>query len=191
MTKIGLKNRLRFWLYFTVVILLYGSFFTYVCVAKQNGPNNVEIQQQGDAPTIEAFERHAENLDSPTTGPRRSVGYDSYLSEITSFYERVITVLSIIIFVILGLNFLYIHRSSKDQAREMAIDALEAKPFEIVLQSMIAKSVDQYLQGDEFVQTCSEIPALQKRIEFLEQMVNVQAYELSDEGSGKVNNGNN
>ena len=166
-----LKNRLRFWLYLVLIILLYGSFLTYFCMAKPYEPNNIVIKQ--------------EKTTGQDTSTVKTLGPEFYLSEITSFYERVITILSIIIFLILGLNFLYIHHSSRSQSEEMAVEALESKSFQIRLKHTIAK------EANEFIDMYAKIPELEKRIEFLEETLNIQDYELSNEDSGEVSDGNN
>ena len=160
------NNKLRFWSYLVVGILLYGGFLTYFCMAKPCEPNNMLIEQ--------------EKTTGQNTSTAKNFGPEFYLSEITNFYETVIIILSTVIFVILGLTFVYVHRSSKSQAEEMARDALETKSFEIILKNMIAEG------ADEFIEMYSGIPELEKRIEFLEEQANIQGYELSDEGSGEV-----
>jgi len=61
----------------------------------------------------------------------------------------------------------------------MARDALEEKSFKIILQSMIAKG------ADEFIDRYSGIPELEQRIAFLEEQANIKGYELSDEDSSE------
>lgn len=166
-----LKNRLRFWLYLVLIILLYGSFLTYFCMAKPFEPNNIVIEQ--------------EKTTGQDTSTVKTFGPEFYLSEITSFYERIITILSIIIFLILGLNFLYIHRSSRSQSEEMAVEAIESKSFQIRLKNMMAKEANEF--ANEFIDIYAKIPELEERIEFLEEQANIQGYELSDESSDEVN----
>ena len=96
----------------------------------------------------------------------------------------VITLLFGIIGIIMVLSFVYVHLTSKRQAEEMATDALKTKSFIIVLKNMIATEVREFF--DEY-----SIPELQKRIEFLEEQINIQSYELFDEESGEVKDGNN
>lgn len=169
------NNKLRFWSYLVVIILLYGGFLTYFCMAKPSEPNNIVIEQ--------------EKTTGQDTSTVKTVGPEFYLSEITTFYERVITILSIIIFLILGLNFLYIHRSSRSQSEEMAVEALESKSFQIRLKNMLAKEANVF--ANEFIDMYDKIPELEERIEFLEEQANIQGYELSDEGSDEVSDGNN
>jgi len=79
----------------------------------------------------------------------------------------------------LALSFAYVYFTSKKQAEEMARDALEEKSFKIILQSMIAKG------ADEFIDRYSGIPELEQRIAFLEEQANIKGYELSDEDSSE------
>jgi hypothetical protein len=171
-------------------------------MAKPAEPENIVIEQKKTDESIKALgdvetkgqEKKdiatVQTLDQGKTigrdlGTAKIVGPEFYLCEITTFYERVITILSIIIFLILGLNFLYIHRSSKSQSEEMAVEALESKPFRITLKNMIVTEVN------EFIDTEDEIPDLKKRIEFLEEQVNIKGYELSEEDSDEATDGNN
>ena len=165
------KNRQRLWLGMVLIILLYGTFLTYFCIAKPAEPNNIVIEQ--DKTTGE------------NTSTAKIVGPEFYLSEITAFYERIITILFGVLGFLLVFSFLYVHLTSRRQAEEMARDALETKSFQIILKNMIVT------RAEEFIEMYSGIPELQKRIEFLGEQVNVEGYELSDEGSGEVNDGNN
>ena len=163
------NNRLRLGL--ALIIILYGGFLTYFCMAKPCEPNNIVIEQ--------------EKTGGQNTSTEKTVGPEFYLSEITDFYEIVIIILSTVIFIILVISFVYVHLTSKIQAEDMARDALETKSFQIILKHLIATG------ADEFINRFSEIPDLEKRIEFLEEQANIQGYELSEEDSDEVRDGNN
>ncbi len=198
------NNRLRFGL--ALIILLYGGFMTYYCVGNPCESNNILIEQERlpeNAKDLECVEtnnraemesRNVENretfeLDSRKTDEQKeskatAVG-PVYLSEITAFYERVITILSITIGIILVLSFAYVHLTSKIQAEDMASDALKTESFGIILKNRIATG------ADEFIEMYSGIPELEKRIEFLVNQANKQSYELSDLDLGELSDGNN
>jgi len=199
------NNRLKFWLYLAVVILLYSGFLTYFCMARPSEPNNIIIEQEKISQPVDTIETSEEESSTQIEDVNKTIDdlpwYDKkvnkqninqsksvgpvYLSEITAFYERIITILSIIIGLILGLNFLYLHHTSRNQAEDMARDSLKTESFQIILKNRIATG------ADEFINRYSKIPDLEKRIEFLEEQLNIQGYELSDEVEDEVNDGNN
>ena len=176
------NNRLRFGL--ALIIISYGGFLKCFCMAKPGVPNNTVIEQKEDANVENTLVSGEENPTGPKAGIAKTVG-PVYLSEITAFYERVITILFGTIGILLVLSFGYVHLTSKKQAEDMAGEALETKSFQITLKHLIATG------ADEFINRYSEIPNLEKRIEFLEEQANIQGYELSDEASYEVNDGNN
>ena len=176
------NNRLRFGL--ALIIILYGGFLAYFCMAKPCEPNDTVIEQKEDTIVENTPVSGEENPTGPKAGTAKTVG-PVYLSEITAFYERVITILFGTIGILLVLSFGYVHLTSKKQAEDMAGEALETKSFQIILKHLIATG------ADEFINRYSEIPNLEQRIEFLEEQANIQGYELSDEGSDEVSDGNN
>ena len=176
------NNRLRIWI--ALIIILYGGFLTYFCMANPGEPNDTVIEQKEDAIVENTPVSGEENPTGPKAGTAKTVG-PVYLSEITAFYERIITLLFGAIGFLLVFSFLYVHLTSKTQAEDMASDALKTESFGITLKNRIATG------ADEFIDRYSGIPELEERIEFLEEQVNIQGYELSDEGSDEVSNGNN
>ena len=176
------NNRLRIGL--SLIIISYGGFFTYFCMAKPCEPNDTVIEQKEDAILENTPVSGEENPTVPKGGMAKTVG-PVYLSEITAFYERVIAILFGTIGILLVLSFGYIHLTSKKQAEDIAGEALETKSFQITLKHLIATG------ADEFINRYSEMPNLEKRIEFLEEQANIKGYELSDDPSNEVNDGNN
>ncbi len=198
------NNRKRFGV--ALIILLYGGFMTYYCMGSPCESNNILIEQEKWPENVNELERietnneaemegrNVENketskLDSRKTDEQKeskatAVG-PVYLSEITTFYERVITILFGVIGFLLVFSFLYVHLTSKIQAEDMARDALKTESFGIILTNRIATG------ADEFIEMYSGIPELENRIEFLEEQVNSQSYELSDEDLGEVSDGDN
>lgn len=175
------NNRLRFGL---ALIIISSGVLTYFYMAKPGEPNDTVIEQKEDAIVENTPVSGEENSTGPKAGTAKTVG-PVYLSEITAFYERIITLLFGVIGFLLVFSFLYVHLTSKIQAEDMASDALKTESFEITLKNRIATG------ADEFINRYSKIPDLEKRIEFLEEQVNIQGYELSDEVSDEVNDGNN
>jgi len=148
-----------------LIIFLYGSFMAYFCMANPDEQNNIEIEK--------------EKITEKNASTSKTIGPEVYLCEITDFYEHIITILFGVIGILLALSFAYVYFTSKKQAEEMARDALEEKSFKIILQSMIAKG------ADEFIDRYSGIPELEQRIAFLEEQANIKGYELSDEDSSE------
>lgn len=144
-----------FWICLALMICLYGGFMAYFCYAEQGDPNNIIIEQKGNI----------ENAFEP----------EYYLSQTINFYNLIITILFGTIGVILAASFIYFRFTSKIQTEDMAREALETKAFEITLNNMIATKANEFIEG------YTGIPELEKRIEFLEEQVNVLGYELSDE----------
>lgn len=176
------NNRLRFGL--ALIIISYGGFLTYFCMAKPGEPNNIEIEQESDTNIENAPVSSEEKPTGPKADRAKTVG-PVYLSEITAFYERIITILFGVIGILLVLSFAYVHLTSKIQAEDMASDALKTESFGITLKNRIATG------ADEFINRYSKIPDLEKSIEFLEEQANIRGYELSDDVSDEVNDGNN
>jgi hypothetical protein len=140
----------------------------YFCIAKPCEPNNVVIEQ----------EKATEN----NTGTAKTVGPEFYLCEITTFYERVITILSIIIGLILGLNFLYIHHTSRKQAEDMARDALKDESFRISLDDLIKKRFTEARDQGPISEIFEVLDELDGRIRFLEKAITEKSYDSLDEG---------
>lgn len=164
----------------------------YFCKTKPCEPNNVVIAQEKKTETVEAgIETKTQNgekavdcqalgkekTEEQKTGVVKTVGPEFYLCEITAFYQQIITILFGVIAILLALSFAYVYFTSKKQAEEMARDALEEKSFNIILQNMIAKG------ADEFIDRYSGIPDLEARIEFLEEQINKQGYEFDEDTS--------
>jgi hypothetical protein len=153
-------------------------------MAKPCEPNDTLVKQKEDAILENKPVSGEENPIGPQGSMVKTVG-PVYLSEITGFYERIITFLFGVIGVLLVVSFLYVHFTSKIQAEDMARDALKTESFDITLTHKIATG------ANEFIEMYSGIPELEKRIDFLDKQANRQSYELSDDPSDEVNDGNN
>jgi len=166
------NNRLR--LGIALIIILYGGFLTYFCMAKPCEPNNIVIEQ--------------EKTIGQNTGKARIVGSEFYLYEITNFYKLIITLLFGVIAFLLVFSFIYVHLTSKIQAEDMASEALNTKSFQTNLENTINQKFAGLKNEDEFAEMYSAVPDLQNRLSFLEQQASLRSYEeLGDEESGKVN----
>lgn len=167
------KNRLKFWSYLVVGILLYGGFLTYFCMAKPCEPNNIVIEQ--------------EKTSGKNTSTAKNVGPEFYLSEITNFYETVIIILSTVIFVILGLIFFYSMRISKNQAEEVVMEAMGKKTFDYRLKEMISERFIESKNKGDIAGILEGLEEIDERIKFLEEQINIQSYDESgDEESAVV-----
>jgi len=124
------------------------------------------------------------------TNPTTTIDTGVYLCEITNFYERVITILSVIIGLILGLNFLYIHVTSKKQAGEMAREALKDESFEIKLEKMIETCFAKSIREGDIADFGEELEDIDKRLEFLEKAITKTSFELNEPSEGETD-GNN
>ena len=173
-----INNRLKFWIYFILIIFLYGAFLTYFCVAKPSEPNNIVIEQQKTA--------------EQDTGTAKTVGPEFYLCEITTFYERVIIILSIIIGLILGLNFLYIHSTSKKQADDMAREALKEESFLIIFDKLIYKQFIKARDEGVISEIFETLDENDERIKFLENAITEKSYNsLKETSLEEKTDGNN
>lgn len=157
------KDRQRLCLGIVLTILIYGTFLTYFCIAKPVEPNNIVIGQ--------------DKTSGEDTSKVKLVTAEFYLREITAFYERIITILFGVLGFLLVFSFLYVHLTSRTKTEEMAIEALESKSFQIRLQHMIAKGADEFIEG--------YYSDLEERVNFLEEQINKQSYELNDENSSQ------
>ncbi len=192
-----LKNKLRFWIYLILIIALYGGFMAYFCIAEPCEPNDVIIEKEKNAETIKEENKTETQKSKDIAGYQavdknktneqeveavKQVGPEVYLCEITAFYERVITILSIIIFLILGLNFLYIHRSSRSQSEEMARDALKDESFSIIMGKMINERFAEARDKGEISEIHEVLDELDARIGFLEKAITEKSYASLEEG---------
>jgi hypothetical protein len=133
--------------------------------------------------------------------PIKVIGPEVYLCEITSFYERIITILSIIIGLILGLNFLYIHVTSKRQAEDMARSALAEDSFKIKLEKMMDDAfVTAKNKGDikdifeQLAELNDNVFEINERVKYLEENANKNSYNINkpeQNSEGEVKNGDN
>lgn len=168
--RIMKSNELKFWVYFALIIVVYGSVYAYLCVGMPSEPNNIKLEQEGG-------KGNPVELEKQNTDAAKSASGKVYLSEITNFYQFVITILFAVIGVILVVNFLYLHHISKTQAEEMAREALKGKSFEITLGSTIAKVVETTIEGTEI----PNVEGLEDRVKWLEEQMNIQSYEVEEE----------
>jgi hypothetical protein len=200
---------------FVVICCLYGSLFTYYCIATPTDVNTVTSQEPQIAQSVsvnaarddlgqnaskdihgqEAKECPSSKKVSRGTAQEDSLGSEFYLSQITSFYQNMITWLFAIIGAILAVNYLYIRASSRAQAEEMAEQALERPGFLSQLDKKLDLEVGKKwanadittLQADieELKAREADIEELKARIQFLEGSVTAASYmTLKDLESG-------
>jgi len=178
------NNRLR--IVITLIIISYGGFLAYFCMAKPGESNDTVIEQKEDAIVENTPVSGEENPTGPKAGTVKTVG-PVYLSEITAFYERVITILSIIIGIILVLSFAYVHLTSKIQAQDIACEALESESFKISLKERTREHFAENLKQSDIASIGEGFEDIGERVAFLEEQINIQGYdEINDEESGEV-----
>lgn len=183
------NNKLRFWSYLVVVILLYGGFLTYFCMAKPSEPNNIVIEQ--------------EKTTEKTTNTAKIVGPEFYLSEITSFYECVITILFGIIGILLVISFAYVYVVSKREAQEMVIEALSDRPFRRELDDLVKSGFLELKNKGDIPDILNELEKIEeritddsektnKRLELLENVMTKNSYNSpTDQSLKEKTNGDN
>jgi len=59
---------------------------------------------------------------------------EKYLTEVTEFYKTIISIQFSTIAVVLAVAFIYVHTVSKQQATDMATEALESRSFTTALE---------------------------------------------------------
>jgi len=193
-------NKAKFWASLISIVILYGAFLSYVAVASPKEPNDIIIEQKtakeciiasdtktttpqkADGSTLNNYSLN--NIVKEEKIDKKNIGPEVYLCEITNFYERVITILSILIGVILGVNFLYLHSTSKRQAEDLAREALKEDAFAIKLDKLIKEHfATEKKEGDiaEFLQGVEEITQkteeFDKRLEFIEKAITDNSYK--------------
>ncbi len=162
-----------------------------------SGPNDstVSIGVAG----VKDLATHAPREDEGTSDP---IGADVYLSQITGFYQFVISILLGIITVVLALSFMYLRFTSRLQTEEVAREALEAESFRIVLGKLVNDEfVASKNKGDiadimsalgEFDTALDEVKdkqiQVEKRITFLEKVMTAKSYQttLEEETDGNT-----
>ena len=112
-----------FWIALLVIAIVYTIAITYSCGARPSLTLNLDGK-----------------LDPNSLTPAE------YLEKVTSFYEQVITVLSIISGILLALCFVYVHAVSKHQASEIIYDALNSGYFSGYLERKINEKHEQALR---------------------------------------------
>lgn len=199
-----------FGLFLSTIVFLYIALMAYFCYARPNEPNIIierkfeiektstpkaperqeSVEAQEYKNTVNDLTANQYKIVEDKTTPTTSIGVDVYLCEITSFYERVITILSVIIGLILGLNFLYIHVTSKKQAEEMAREALKDESFEIKLEKVIETCFTKSIREGDIADFGKELEDIDGRLEFLEKAITKTSFELNEPSEGETD-GNN
>ncbi|MFA5093482.1 MAG: hypothetical protein WC543_06060 [Candidatus Omnitrophota bacterium] len=121
-------------------------------------------------------ERNSENPD------RYRCFLEFYIGQMVNFYQQIITILLGVIGVLLVISFMYLRFTSRQQAEDMANEALNSKSFQVTLKDMVKKEFAEAKKSDEFTQMYEQIPSLAERVDVLEKIVNTKADdEVSEE----------
>lgn len=225
------RKKKLFWLGLLIIAFVYIGFMTYYCLGKPNDPNNITIDEaiatsDTNATTLVApqISVDTQTITNPVSTPdsdanktvtnnhvntEKAMTAETYLCQITGFYELIITLLLGVIGLILGLNFLYIHKASKSQADDMAREALKDESFQIKLNESLKNELNAALKIVGITETLSEIefnsellgkidPSIEKinnhekRLEFIEKAITKTSPEYKGNLKEKDSpNGNN
>ena len=109
---------------------------------------------------------------------------DRYVAQITDFYRFIVSLQFSVIGIILAVAFLYVHTVSKQQARDMAADALESTSFTSTLthaqnemESRLLKSVEEHWadlkNSSETEKIRTTVKELAEHLEWVEQALEV------------------
>ena len=174
---------------FCLIVLIYGGFIAY---ASQTVPQLQAVPQvQVQKNSVVDASPSQKNVIKAFFNNTDPSFEEFYLSQITSFYQQIITLLSVIIGIILIISFLYLHFTSRMKAEEMAHNALEAKSFQIILGTSIDKKfVELKNEGGDISDLYEKVRDLEERAAFLEKQLNEKSYTLSVDEKGGKDSGN-
>ncbi len=122
--------------------------------------------------------------DPASLNSHRQIGVEGYLAQLTAFYEQVITILSILIFVVLSLIFIFTIRISNDQINERVEQYLRSQSFDKRAVDIIDRKFDKERNEGDTADLFSIVEALDKRIEFLEKVITDSSYAELAGGEG-------
>jgi hypothetical protein len=187
-----------FWLVASLIAFAYIGFFTYFCVAKPNKPNNVVLEkmitiEESNAKTINdqttKSNQSSEEITNKGVDTKTSIGPETYLCQITEFYQQIITILFGVIGVLLVVSFIYVHSISRSKADELAREALKEESFKIKLEKMVEDLFIKSKNEGDIAELCQEQELINERVTFLENALNKQSDE-SGGSTGIKENGN-
>ncbi len=180
-----MNNKLKFWLVVFVFVLSCGVFSVYFCMAKPCEPNNIVIEKQENAVAINYPPTNEANPNEPKIGTTKIVGSETYLCEITSFYERVITILSIMIFTILGLTIYFSLKLSNMQIEEVVYKLVDSYKFNDKVDKAISDRFIALKNEGEIPDILEGLEDITARVKFLEEQINIQGYEEENDSLGE------
>jgi hypothetical protein len=125
-----------------------------------------------------------------------------YLSEITSFYGNMMTILFSTIGILLVIGFVYVNTISRGQAEDMAHEAIKEEAFQVILAEKIAKSLATLKSEGEIAEMLTKVAdlddkvsELESRTNFLEEATSTESYRIgnasTEETQGGQANGDN
>jgi hypothetical protein len=115
------------------------------------------------------------------------IGVDFYLCEITDFYDGLISTLFSAIGIILGIGFIFLVRTSRTHAEEMARSSLGGKAFKIELKKLVddeiaSNSIPDMIEYVEETKKNIDLYQINDRINFLEQNITTSSYSTKTDG---------
>lgn len=160
------------------ILLIIGCFIMYSCQTKPEilSTKNFKIES---SPT-------SSDVKCPVSVNSDPSFEQFYLSQVTSFYQQIITLLLGLIGVILVISFLYLHFTSNIKAEEMAHNALESSSFQIRMQQVVDKKFAELKSSGDFADLFDKVANLEERTEFLEKQTNEKSYELKEKQPGEA-----
>jgi len=126
------------------------------------------------------------------SGGQAGLAPEVFLAEITDFYECIISILFGVIGVVLAVAFVYVHSISRQQARDMAIEALESTSFENAVdvrflriqgdvEREVKKSWSEFKTENELSEIQSQQADLTDRLQFVEQVLDTYPEDFPDD----------
>lgn len=149
-----------------VIVLSYSCFMGYACKSQPQIPTS-------PAAVTELSPKSSEQISDPSGVSTLEI----YINQITSFYQQLITFLLGIIGVLLGVNFIYLHTTSKIKAEEMAHEAMETKSFGYRLKVVVDEKLNELKSSGDFADIFDKVDDFQERIEYLEGELTRKSYE--------------
>ena len=137
---------------------------------------------------------------APTFDQSNTAAGDRYIAQVTDFYKSIISIQFAVIGVVLAVAFVYVHTVSRQQARDIATEALDSPSFQRDLDhrlkdvetklgdSLNAKWINVKNESEfaDLLANQEEILESQKklltRVTFVEQVMN--AYTASEKKTG-------
>lgn len=101
------------------------------------------------------------------SGGAKYMEAETFLAEITDFYEAIIAILFGVIGVILVIGFIYTSSQSRAQAENAAEEAIEREGFKLQIERMLEKQLAARMLQSDSQQVAEDIAELKKQVAWL------------------------